>query len=97
MLANNLSELATLLRIGGDEHAGILPGRFAEAAPILRDEIQDRFWGLALDEKIVLKIHDNSCAGLDRLARPPMATDRTEASLVREALGRLVDRYRDRL
>ena len=47
-----------------------------------------------LEEKMVLKSNYYSRAELDRLARLAGATERTEASLLREALNDLLGKYR---
>jgi diguanylate cyclase (GGDEF)-like protein len=49
------------------------------------------------DEKMVLKSNYYPPADLDRLTRLATRTGRTEASLLREALDGLIDRYRDQL
>ncbi|HTT59072.1 MAG TPA: GGDEF domain-containing protein [Acidimicrobiales bacterium] len=48
-----------------------------------------------IEEKMVLKSNYYSRGNLERLAKLSEATDRTEASLLREALDSLIDRYRD--
>lgn len=48
-----------------------------------------------IEEKMVLKSNYYSRGNLERLAKLSEATDRTEASLLREALESLIDRYRD--
>jgi diguanylate cyclase (GGDEF)-like protein len=50
-----------------------------------------------IEEKMTLKSNYYSRAALDRLAKLSGATSRTEASLLREALDDLVQKYRDRL
>ena len=50
-----------------------------------------------VEEKMTLKSNYYSRANLDRLAKLSGATDRTEASLLREALDDLLDKYRERL
>ena len=46
---------------------------------------------------MTLKSNYYSRANLDRLAKLSATSDRTEASLLREALDDLLDKYRDRL
>jgi predicted signal transduction protein with EAL and GGDEF domain len=48
-----------------------------------------------VDEKMTLKSNYYSRANLDRLAKLSGATSRTEASLLREALDDLFEKYRD--
>ena len=50
-----------------------------------------------VEEKMTLKSNYYSRANLDRLAKLSAKSDRTEASLLREALDDLLDKYRDRL
>ena len=50
-----------------------------------------------VEEKMVLKSNYYSKANLERLAKLSNATDRTEASLLREALDDLLSKHRDRL
>jgi diguanylate cyclase len=50
-----------------------------------------------VEEKMVLKSNYYSKANLERLAKLSSATDRTEASLLREALDDLLDKHRDAL
>jgi diguanylate cyclase len=50
-----------------------------------------------VDEKMVLKSNYYTRAGLDRLAKLSVATGRTEASLLRESLDDLLEKYGDRL
>ena len=50
-----------------------------------------------VDEKMTLKSNYYSRANLDRLAKLSGATSRTEASLLREALDDLFEKYRDEL
>lgn len=50
-----------------------------------------------VDEKMVLKSNYYSRANLERLAKLSEATARTEASLLREALNRLLDHYKNQL
>lgn len=50
-----------------------------------------------VEEKMVLKSNYYSKANLERLAKLSEATDRTEASLLREALDDLLDKHRDTL
>ncbi|HXL95799.1 MAG TPA: GGDEF domain-containing protein [Streptosporangiaceae bacterium] len=50
-----------------------------------------------VDEKMVLKSNYYPRGTLERLAKLSQATARTEASLLREALDNLLDRYRDLL
>jgi diguanylate cyclase len=50
-----------------------------------------------VEEKMVLKSNYYSKANLDRLAKLSSATDRTEASLLREALDDLLDKHKDAL
>lgn len=50
-----------------------------------------------VEEKMTLKSNYYSRANLDRLAKLSSKSDRTEASLLREALDDLLDKYRDRL
>jgi len=52
---------------------------------------------LHVEEKMVLKSNYYSKANLERLAKLSSATDRTEASLLREALDDLLDKHRDAL
>ncbi len=46
-----------------------------------------------IEQKMVLKSNHYSRAHLDRLARLSNVTDRTEASLLREALDDLLDKF----
>jgi hypothetical protein len=50
-----------------------------------------------VEEKMVLKSNYYSKANLERLAKLSSATDRTEASLLREALDDLLDKHKDAL
>ena len=50
-----------------------------------------------VEEKMILKSNYYSKANLERLAKLSSATDRTEASLLREALDDLLDKHRDHL
>ena len=50
-----------------------------------------------VDEKMTMKSNYYSRANLDRLAKLSGATSRTEASLLREALDDLFEKYRDEL
>lgn len=50
-----------------------------------------------VEERMVLKSNYYSRASLGRLAKLSAAQGRTEASLLREALDALIDRYRDRI
>lgn len=50
-----------------------------------------------VEEKMTLKSNYYSRAGLDRLSKLSGATSRTEASLLREALDDLFEKYRDEL
>jgi len=50
-----------------------------------------------VEEKMVMKSNYYSRADLDRLSKLSAATSRTEASLLREALDGLIDKYRDQL
>jgi diguanylate cyclase len=50
-----------------------------------------------VEEKMVLKSNYYSKANLERLAKLSSATDRTEASLLREALDDLLDKHKDEL
>ena len=50
-----------------------------------------------VDEKMTLKSNYYSRANLDRLSKLSGATSRTEASLLREALDDLFQKYRDEL
>jgi diguanylate cyclase len=52
---------------------------------------------LYVEEKMVLKSNYYSRANLDRLAKLSTATDRTEASLLREALGDLLEKHKGAL
>lgn len=52
---------------------------------------------LHVDEKMVLKSNYYSKANLERLAKLSSATDRTEATLLREALDDLLYKHRDAL
>jgi diguanylate cyclase len=52
---------------------------------------------LYVEEKMVLKSNYYSKANLERLAKLSSATDRTEASLLREALEDLLDKHKDAL
>lgn len=52
---------------------------------------------LYVEEKMVLKSNYYSKANLERLAKLSSATDRTEASLLREALDDLLHKHRDAL
>jgi diguanylate cyclase len=48
-----------------------------------------------VEEKMILKSNYYSKANLERLAKLSSATDRTEASLLREALDDLLDKHKD--
>ena len=50
-----------------------------------------------VEEKMVLKSNYYSKANLERLAKLSLASDRTEASLLREALDDLLDKHKDAL
>jgi diguanylate cyclase len=50
-----------------------------------------------VEEKMVLKSNYYSRGNLERLAKLSSATGRTEASLLREALDELLDKYREQL
>jgi diguanylate cyclase len=50
-----------------------------------------------IEEKMVLKSNYYSKANLERLAKLSSASDRTEASLLREALDDLLDKHKDAL
>lgn len=50
-----------------------------------------------VEEKMTLKSNYYSRASLDRLSKLASATERTEASLLREALDDLLKKHRDRL
>src|SRR5262249_5050904 len=50
-----------------------------------------------VEEKMTLKSNYYSRASLDRLGKLASATERTEASLLREALDDLLQKHRDRL
>jgi diguanylate cyclase (GGDEF)-like protein len=50
-----------------------------------------------VEEKMVLKSNYYSRANLERLAKISAATNRTEASLLRESLDDLIERYRDQI
>jgi diguanylate cyclase len=50
-----------------------------------------------VEEKMILKSNYYSKANLERLAKLSSATDRTEASLLREALDDLLDKHKDTL
>jgi len=50
-----------------------------------------------VEEKMVLKSNYYSKANLERLAKLSSATDRTEASLLREALDDLLDKHKHAL
>jgi diguanylate cyclase len=50
-----------------------------------------------VEEKMVLKSNYYSKANLERLAKLSSASDRTEASLLREALDDLLDKHKDAL
>ena len=50
-----------------------------------------------VEEKMVLKSNYYSKANLQRLAKLSAASDRTEASLLREALDDLLDKHKDAL
>jgi predicted DNA-binding protein len=52
---------------------------------------------LYVEEKMTLKSNYYSKANLERLAKLSTATDRTEASLLREALDDLLYKYWDEL
>jgi diguanylate cyclase (GGDEF)-like protein len=52
---------------------------------------------LYVEEKMILKSNYYSKANLERVAKLSSATDRTEASLLREALDDLLYKYRDTL
>ncbi|HVM08322.1 MAG TPA: GGDEF domain-containing protein [Acidimicrobiales bacterium] len=52
---------------------------------------------LYVEEKMTLKSNYYSRANLDRLAKLSTSTSRTEASLLREALDDLLEKYRDAL
>lgn len=141
-LATNLPSDAAWFRLGGDEHAVVLPGFTVENALVLLEEIRGHYatrridgvdeplrasagvasqppHGSAADvllqaagealmrakrdggdriaiyveQKMVLKSNYYSRAHLDRLSRLSNATDRTEASLLREALDDLLEKF----
>jgi predicted signal transduction protein with EAL and GGDEF domain len=48
-----------------------------------------------VEEKMILKSNYYSRANLERLAKLSTATDRTEASLLREALDDLIEKFRE--
>jgi diguanylate cyclase (GGDEF)-like protein len=145
-VSRNLPSEALVVRLGGDEFGVALPGKSAETALILLEEIRGHFAshsvpgveselgasaGIAaapphgatgeelhraagealmrakregrgraaiyVDEKMTLKSNYYSRASLDRLAKLSGATSRTEASLLREALDDLFEKYRDTL
>ena len=60
-----------------------------------RLERLDSHFARYVDEKMTLKSNYYSRANLDRLAKLSGATSRTEASLLREALDDLFEKYRD--
>ncbi|HEV7958100.1 MAG TPA: GGDEF domain-containing protein [Acidimicrobiales bacterium] len=145
-LLGNVPSDATVLRLGGDEYAAILPSLSVENALIVLDEIRGHFGlhvnealgvtcsasigvaanpphgttvdalfqaaGQALmrakrdggdrtaiyvEEKMVLKSNYYSRANLERLAKLSAATNRTEASLLRESLDDLIEKLRDKI
>jgi diguanylate cyclase len=80
-------------------HAGSVPELFRAAEESLyraKSEGRDRT-AIYVESKMVLKSNYYSRASLDRLSRLSAAHNRTEASLLREALEDLVTKHRDAL
>ncbi len=80
-------------------HAGSVPGLFRAAEESLyraKSEGRNRT-AIYVESKMVLKSNYYSRASLDRLSRLSAARNRTEASLLREALDDLVTKHRDAL
>lgn len=146
VLKSNLDDAAVVHRLGGDEYGVSFPGKTAETALVLMEEIRRHFvareiegidqhlsvsvgiaanpphadtaeglWRRAgealmrakrhganqvsiyVEEKMTLKSNYYSRASLDRLAKLSVSSNRTEASLLREALDDLFSKYNDRL
>jgi diguanylate cyclase len=76
--------------------AGELWQAAGEALMRAKRDGRDRV-ALHVEEKMVLKSNYYSKANLERLAKLSSATDRTEASLLREALDDLLYKHRDAL
>jgi len=76
--------------------AGELSRAAGEALMRAKRDGRDRV-ALYVEEKMVLKSNYYSKANLERLAKLSSATDRTEASLLREALDDLLYKHRDAL
>jgi GGDEF domain-containing protein len=76
--------------------AGDLWRAAGEALMRAKRDGRDRV-ALHVEEKMVLKSNYYSKANLERLAKLSSATDRTEASLLREALDDLLYKHRDAL
>lgn len=76
--------------------AGELWRAAGEALMRAKRDGRDRV-ALHVEEKMVLKSNYYSKANLERLAKLSSATDRTEASLLREALDDLLYKHRDAL
>lgn len=142
----NTPDDAAAFRIGGDEWAVVFPGRTAESALVLMDELRSHLAATPLaegadivhlsggvagrpphgntgeellraadealmrakrsgrdqvamhvEDKMVMKSNYYSRATLDRLAAVSRATNRTEASLLREAADELLARYADQI
>jgi diguanylate cyclase (GGDEF)-like protein len=70
--------------------------RAGEALMRAKRDGRDRV-AMYVEEKMVLKSNYYSKANLERLAKLSSASDRTEASLLREALDDLLDKHKDAL
>jgi len=70
-------------------------GRYASEAMVRAKQEGRGRCAIYVESKMVLKSNYYSKAGLARLAKLADALDRTEASLLREALDALIERYRD--
>lgn len=69
----------------------------AEQALVRADALGGDRVAIYVEDKMVMKSNYYPRAQLDRLGRLAEATGRTEASLLREALGDLLDRHRDQI
>jgi diguanylate cyclase len=80
-------------------HAGSVPDLFRAAEEgVFRAKSEGRNrTAIYVESKMVLKSNYYSRAGLDRLAKLSSARNRTEASLLREALDDLMVKHRDAL
>jgi diguanylate cyclase len=76
--------------------AGELYRAAGEALMRAKRDGRDRV-AMYVEEKMVLKSNYYSKANLERLAKLSSASDRTEASLLREALDDLLDKHKDAL